>query len=223
MAIVREILVVEDDLVIGSTLVLDLRKEGYRATHSKSVAEASSALGDHDFDLVILDLNLPDGSGLSVCSLIQEEHSGTPVMVLTAQTDEETALRSLNRGAIDFIRKPFGRRELLLRISRVLKGRGGNISQGEVEIRLDEMRVLVQGSELKVTKTEFGLLHLLMENFDEVVSRERLLVRIREDGDLFDSALNVHLSRLRKKLKDAGMNEIVLSSIYGKGYRLEKA
>lgn len=214
----KRILLLEDDPLIGETIRRDLEEEGYRVTWVRTVAEARGRRAC-DFDLLLLDVTLPDGNSFDVCRRAREEAPAVPVLFITARTDEESAIRGLSLGAADYLRKPFGRRELLLRLSRFLKERSGTLEFGELVVRQDQHRVYRGEEELSLTPREYALLVALMRRGGEAVSREALVSALGDEVLIEDKTLNSYLSRLRTKLRGGARIE----AVPGLGYRLEKA
>lgn len=218
----KKILLVEDDPVIQSTLRTAFTEAGYGIICVKSVAEGKSKLKSEDYDLFLFDINLPDGTSFDLSREAHSLYPGVPLVFITANVDEESAVRGLSLGASDFIRKPFGRRELLLRLRRLLGERAGQHEIGELKLNLDTRKVSVRGKELALTPREFHLLSILMQNFGEAVSREKLLGQVDREGNMGEQTLNSHLSRVRTKLQTAGVADLQIQPVYGLGYRLEK-
>lgn len=220
------VLLVEDDPMIAKTLQLSLRYQGFDLALAASVGEASQRLGQARFDLVMLDLGLPDGSGLDLCRRLRErdDSAALPILMLTAVTDEATAAACLDAGADDYIRKPYGLQELVARMRRLLQ-RGQrareHASFGALAIDLPRRSALVGGAELKLGKREFEILAALVRAGGDAVTREQLLGACGHDEPVYDRTIDSHLSHLRRKLKDAGA-AVRISAIYGVGYKLEE-
>jgi two-component system, OmpR family, response regulator len=222
----RRILLVEDDPGIGAGLKKSLEFEGYEVIWARDLRTANRENEEHEFQLVLLDLGLPDGSGISFCTSIREAGSRLPIIILTAQTHEESVVAGLQAGANDYVRKPFGNRELLARIENVLrepKTREDQLRFVDLLVLRAQRKVMFNSSEIELTRREYDILVYLTENAESVVTRERLMNHVDQDGQISDRTLDSHLSHIRSKLKKAGLESIKISPVYGIGYRLEKA
>lgn len=220
------LLLVEDDPVLGRGLILNLENEGYQIHWAKNLKDAAQSSAENRPDLVILDLGLPDGSGLNLLKDIRQSGSVVPVIILTAKTDEDTVVEGLQLGANDYVRKPFGDRELLARIRTALRepqSRDRQLRFGDLLLLLDRRQLVVSGQEVDLSPREFDLLVHFVQNAGKVVSREALLRVFDKDGEIFDRTVDSHVSHVRTRLKKAGVKTIQISSVYGVGYRLEKS
>jgi two-component system, OmpR family, response regulator RegX3 len=223
----RTILLVEDEESITTPLVEALRREGFDAAVAATAAEALEAADNVKPDLVLLDVMLPDGSGFDVLRELRSR-ARFPVIMLTARGEEADRVAGLELGADDYVVKPFSARELVARVRAVLrraaesgeKKTGGATEIGE--LRLDPARrtVTLAGDELELSRKEFDLLRLLVENAGEVVTRERLLDEVW-DTNWYGSTktLDVHVSGLRKKLGDDPSQPRYLTTVRGVGFR----
>ena len=215
-----EILIIEDDMSIGNMLEKTLTNEGYAASRAYSGTEALLLLKESKPSLILLDLMLPGLSGEELLPRLK----GIPVIVMSAKTDSATKVDMLLGGAYDYITKPFDIDELLARITVALrKGRledSGMISCKGLTLDTQTHTVTVNETEIKLTRTEFAILKLLMQNPDKVVAKLTILDRISEDTpDCTESSLKQHISNLRKKLKaDDGQDRI--EAVWGIGFKL---
>lgn len=218
----KNILVVEDDRGLREGIALALGREAFTFTLCETMEEARTALlGGAEFDLMLLDLNLPDGSGYD---LLKEVKDGKelPVIILTANDLELDEVRGLELGAEDYITKPFSLMVLRARIDRTLKNAGRGRKEvfrfGELSFCFEDMLVKRGGEEIPLSKTELKLLQILVENKNIVLGRERLIDRIWTDGAEYvdENALSVTVNRLRTKLGENGEGH--LQTVYGKGY-----
>lgn len=215
-----EILIIEDDMSIGNMLEKTLTNEGYAASRAYSGTEALLLLKESKPSLILLDLMLPGISGEKLLPRLK----GIPVIVMSAKTDSATKVDMLLGGAYDYITKPFDIDELLARITVALrKGRledSGMISCKGLTLDTQTHTVTVNETEIKLTRTEFAILKLLMQNPDKVVAKLTILDRISEDTpDCTESSLKQHISNLRKKLKaDDGQDRI--EAVWGIGFKL---
>ena len=227
----RTILLVEDEESIVSPLVEALRREGFDTAVS---ATASDSLEDFDRarpDLVLLDVMLPDGSGFEVCRELRAR-SRVPIIMLTARGEEADRVAGLELGADDYVVKPFSARELVARVRAVLRRvaeAGEQRADGATElgdVRVDPARrsAVFRGEELELSRKEFDLLRLLVENAGSVVTRERLIDEVW-DTNWFGSTktLDVHVSGLRKKLDDDPISPRYIHTVRGVGFRFASA
>lgn len=218
----RAVLLLEDDPVIRQTLRDALTDEGYQVTVATTIAEARKRAAGASFDLALLDLNLPDGLSFDFCRDLKLEYPSLPVIFVTASVEEASAVRGLSLGATDYVRKPFGRQELLIKVKQLLKVRQGTIGNASLQIDLDRRIARAGEQEIHFSPMEFKILAALMENPGEAVNRDRLLTIVDKDGELGPDALTPHLSRIRGKLKKAGVTELRIVPVHGFGYRLTK-
>ena len=209
-----KLLVVEDDRVLNQGIALSL--VGETVVQAFCVKEAKNMFDD-SIDLVILDVNLPDGSGLDLCREIRKS-SHVPIIFLTANDMEIDIVTGLESGADDYITKPFSLAVLRARVNAVTRRRlsdGSQFEFGNYFFDFDNMKFLDDGVPVELSKTEQRLLKLFVQNMGQTLSRELLLQRIWSDGAEFveENALSVTVKRLRQKLPDAPIR-----TVYGIGY-----
>lgn len=220
------LLLVEDDPALGRGLKVALELEGYEVLWKRQLLEARQSVLADAPGLVLLDLGLPDGNGLSLLEGLRRSGSNLPVVVLTAQTEEDTVVEALRGGANDYIRKPFGNRELLARLEAAQRGplqRGERLEYDKLVLHPDRRAAAYEGRDLDLKRREFDLLQHLMEHAEAVVTRDALLERFGVEGEIFDRTVDSHVSHLRSRLRQTGADTIRIQSIYGVGYRLERA
>lgn len=218
-----KILLVEDDPMIQEGLKLSLTSEGCELKTASSVEEAKKLIND-DYDICILDVMLPDGTGYDVCAEIRRK-GDTPVIFLTACDDELHTVLALENGADDYIAKPFRMRELMARIKAVLRRTGKKtdseelIKVGSNDVNIRAGKVFRNGTEVILTAMEYKLLMIFINNRGAVLSRQQLLHNIWDvAGDyVTDNTLTVYVKRLREKLEDG---DEVIQTVRGLGYRL---
>ena len=218
----QKILVVEDDREMNQGISYVLEEEGYRTISAHTIAEGRDAYEKNGADLILLDVNLPDGEGFGFCRWIRER-SKVPVLFLTARDLEEDALLGYEVGAEDYVTKPFSMKILLRKISVILKRSGEE--QGTVFddgfLRLDLLRAKaeVKGKACSVTPTEFRILTEFLDHRGQLLTYEVLLDRLWDGGNQFvdKHALAVNINRLRGKIEDAEHKYI--SNVYGMGYQ----
>ena len=210
------ILIIEDDRYLSQGLLELMGKNGYAAQAADCVASAQAALKDTPFDLLILDVTLPDGNVVTFCQELRASGNRTPILFLTARDEEFDIVRGLDAGGNDYVTKPFRIQELLSRI-RVLLRRDGELPfrAGSLEIHRSRMSVTRDGTALPLTPTEFRLLLSLLDQ-KGVVTRDVLLGALWDCGGNYvdDNTLSVHMSRLREKI---GKEHIV--TLRGVGYQ----
>ena len=217
----KTIAVIEDDISIGNLLEELLTKEGYRILRAYSGTEALMLLENHTPDLVLLDLMLPGLSGEDVLPKIRN----IPVIILSAKADAEHKAELLIDGAADYITKPFNTKELLARITVQLRRQVSReperiLAVGNLTLNLISHTVCVNDTHLHLTRTEFAILKLLMQNPGQVIAKSVLLDRISEDTpDCTESSLKVHISNLRQKLREADGQDHI-EAVWGIGFRL---
>ena len=218
----QKILVVEDDREMNQGISYVLEEEGYRTISAHTIAEGRDAYEKNGADLILLDVNLPDGEGFVFCRWIRER-SKVPVLFLTARDLEEDALLGYEVGAEDYVTKPFSMKILLRKISVILKRSGEE--QGTVFddgfLRLDLLRAKaeVTAKACSVTPTEFRILKEFLAHRGQLLTYEVLLDRLWDGGNQFvdKHALAVNINRLRGKIEDAEHKYI--SNVYGMGYQ----
>lgn len=221
-----KILVIDDDPKIRKLARVNLEKRGYIVEEAGGGAEAIDHIKTDTPDLVILDLVMPDISGIDVCIWVRAQ-SDIPIIVLSAHDEEELKVRALDAGADDYMTKPFGYEELLARVRAVMRRAGANeqttekrrIDIGGLVLDLAARRVFVDGVDVQLTRTEFALLVELAQNLDTVVSHEQLLASAW--GPEYHDAshyLYVYFGRIRKKIGDHYTD--LLETVPGVGYLL---
>lgn len=220
------ILLVEDDPGLSRGIQVNLELEGYKVSLATTLASANKISSTSTFNLIILDLNLPDGSGFDFLSQIRSSGNKTPVIILTAQTHEDAVVEGLQRGANDYMRKPFGNKELLARIKAVLKQpilKEEQVRYADVVLLIDQRLIRYKEKNIEINRREFDILKYLLQRADKVVTRESLIQDMDKDSEIYDRTIDSHISHLRTKLKQNQVSSIKISSVYGVGYRLEKA
>lgn len=219
----KHILIVDDDIHINEMLDEVLSQEGYRVSHAYSGTEALLLLQTCRPDLILLDLMLPGIAGEEVLPKL----SGIPVIIMSAKVEVKGKVELLLNGAADYVTKPFDVEELLARIIVQFRKIEENTSTDVLEYRgitldqtLHEARVMEQS--IKLTKTEYAILRLLMENPRQVITKTVLLDRISEDTpDCMESSLRVHISNLRKKLREVSGKDYI-EAVWGIGFKMSE-
>lgn len=218
----KHILIIEDDRGLREGIELALRREDLSFTLCGNLAEAEEARKNQKYQLLLLDINLPDGNGYDYLKKIRKEAS-LPVIIITANDLEMDEVRGLELGAEDFITKPFSLMVLRARIDKVLERTGEEKKNreyefGDLRLSFEEMRFYKGDRELIFSRTEQRLLQLLVENQGIILTRDFLIDRLWSDGAEYvdENALSVAVNRLRSKLEEDGSGH--LQTIYGKGY-----
>lgn len=218
----KTILIVDDDLHIGNALEEVLKEAGYCVHRAYSGTEAVYMLSQKAPDLILLDLMLPGLSGEEILPRIKD----IPVIVMSAKTDVDNKVQLLLGGAVDYVTKPFHTKELLARIAVHLrtftaKDAEHTLYCGDLQLCTDRHGARAGGVEIRLTRTEYAILKLLMQNQGQIVSKSMVLDRIFEDTpDCTESSLKTHISHLRAKLTEAGRKEYI-ETIWGIGFRMK--
>ena len=215
----QRILIIDDDVYIGDMLQEVLEREGFGVLRAYSGSEGLMALSGARPDLILLDLMLPGLSGEDLLPKLQ----GIPTIVVSAKVEVDHKVNLLLGGAVDYVTKPFDTKELLARIRVALRnaaGAGQMLIHGAIRLEPSARRVTVDGSEIKLTRTEYAILKLLMENPARVLSKNQLLDHISADTpDCTEGSLKIHISNLRRKLRDAGGKDCI-EAVWGIGFIL---
>ncbi len=219
----QRILIVEDDVIICGGVKIFLENKGYKADCAYSLAEAEEALSS-SYSLVILDINLPDGNGLDLCSRIYKE-CRVPVIFLSADDTDEDMVKGFKAGCDDYIAKPFSTDLLNQRIMAVLRRTGQGIKSDlfqykDMSIDFGKMQVYINNEPVKLSVTEYRLLELLVKNMGQVLTRETIIEKIWGCDESFidGNTLNVHIRRLRQKLEPDDKNPQYIRTVFGIGY-----
>lgn len=218
-----KILLVEDDAVIASGIKYALEMEGYEAVHVTNKNDALGTIQNTTFDLAILDMQLPDGTGFDVSG--QLKRTTTAIIFLTVVDDENKIVKAFDDGAADYVVKPFRIRELLARIKRTLSNQNSKsdttnvIRIGNTEINTESGKVFADGNTIELTALEYRLLLIFAMNKGVLLSRSQILDKIWDiDGNFVeDNTLTVYVKRLREKLGKA----INIETVRGMGYRVD--
>jgi two-component system, OmpR family, alkaline phosphatase synthesis response regulator PhoP len=230
----RRVLVVDDEPQIADVVKAYLEREGMIVEICPSVAAALPALERFAPNVLVLDINLPDGSGLDVLRAVSSPNGRIPTIMLTARAGEADRIVGLELGADDYVTKPFSPRELVARVRALLRrtsedaaqGAGGKPTRrtrvGDLEIDRNFHEVSVGGEPTTLTATEFKILALLAENPGEVFTRSHLLDRLGDDGEIFERTLDRHINNLRKKIEKDPRNPEYIATVYGVGYKMRK-
>jgi two-component system response regulator VicR len=220
------ILFVEDDDTIAMGVEYSLKQDGFKVSLAYRLEEARDLLKRQPFDLVLLDLGLPDGSGYALCKEIRAA-GDTPIIILSARDEEASIVLGLDLGADDYLTKPFRLRELISRMKAVLRRRGPveagdrTLVCGDVTVFTQQAKVHKNGREVLVTALEYRLLLTLILNQGRVLTRSQILGSIWDVDEDFvnDNTLTVYIKRLREKLEDDPQNPTLIKTARGLGYQ----
>lgn len=220
----KTILITDDDLHIGNFLETALQDEGYATLRAFSGTEAIEIIENTPPDLVLLDLMLPNLNGEEVLPKIKN----IPVIVVSAKTAIDDKVNLLLNGAVDYVTKPFQTKELLARIAVALRNagtpvEGDTLTYEEIVMDLTAHGVSIAEKPVKLTKTEYAILKLLMSNPTQVIAKSVMLDKISMDTpDCVESSLKVHISNLRRKLKEVS-NKDYIEAVWGIGFKMRKS
>lgn len=219
------IFLLEDDPLVKEAVKLNLEAEGFDVLPHSTLAAARATLeSSQEFDLYLLDVNLPDGSGFDFCQWLRQRIPTAPVIFLTARSDEDSLVKGFDAGADDFLRKPFHNKELTARIRYQL-----SLSHTQEKVlRFNDVILSVTKQELKyrenvleLNRREFQILKAFFESPGAILTRDALLDKISPVGEILDRTIDTHISHLRSKLKKGNFIQFAISSVYGTGYKLE--
>ncbi|CAB4564919.1 MAG: response regulator [Actinobacteria bacterium] len=224
-----KILIVEDEASFSEALAFLLGKEGFVVDTASTGTEALEKFSRNEFDLILLDLMLPEISGIEVCRTIRTQ-SQVPIIMLTAKDTEIDKVVGLELGADDYVTKPYSRSELVARIRAVLRRGNGAVSEAEtgvlsvanIRMDIDRHQVSVEGKPIALPLKEFELLEFLMRNAGRVLTRNQLIDRVWGSDYVGDTkTLDVHIKRLRAKVEKDPANPTLIQTVRGLGYKIE--
>lgn len=222
------VLVVEDEENLSDVIVAYLEKEGFTPFVANDGQKALELFAVEEIHLIILDLMLPLVSGEEVCKRIRAR-SNVPIIMLTAKTEEEDKITGLSIGADDYVSKPFSPRELMSRVKALLRraypagkplAEKISFNEGDLEIDIDQMEVLKNGTPVPLTTNEFKILQTFVSNAGQVLSREQLIeTSFGYDYEGFDRTIDSHIKNIRQKIEDRPKAPKYIQTVYGAGYR----
>ena len=221
----KQILIVEDDELLNKMLVYNLQSESYGIVSVETVKEAMEVLKSQPFDLVLLDINLPDGDGYAIAKTIREKYSDTIVIFLTANDRESDEIRGYELGAVDYITKPFSIHSLQRKVENVLRMMRHHVSMqdvfddGRLFLNFAEQTAMLGGKPLTLSTLEFRMLNLFCQNRNRVLTRKQLLEKIWDCTENYvdEHTLTTTLSRIRGKIETDGT--VYIKTVYGMGYK----
>ena len=224
-----KILLLEDDISLVDGLKYSLKKNGFETEIVRTVSEALNSIENiGKYDLLILDVTLPDGTGFDVCEAVRRQNQQVPIIFLTASDEEVNIIRGLDSGGDDYITKPFRLGELCSRIRALLRRAGVSnansttvIECGDITVDLLGSRVLLNGKNLELTNAEYRLLCLLIRNVNRIVMREIILSELWDEAGNFvdNNTLSVYVRRLREKVEADPSHPRHLITVRGFGYQ----
>lgn len=228
---VRRILIVDDEPQIGEVLSAYLRQESFDPVVRGTVNAAIAEIEQHRPDMMILDITLPDGSGLDILRR-SAEGARIPTIMLTARSEEVDRIVGLELGADDYIVKPFSPREVVARVRAVFRRVSETGGQGDDNLNVVRIRdleidegaheVRMNGQPVSVTPAEFRILSVLVQNVGQVLTRSQLLDLVHDDGSIFERTLDRHINNLRRKIEPRPEDPTYIVTVYGVGYKLRK-
>ena len=228
----EKILVLEDEIGIRSFVSINLKREGYEIIEAGTGSEAIEQLSNHpDISLALLDVMLPDMSGIDVCKFIRQQFDQIGIIMLTAKGQEEDKLEGFISGADDYMVKPFSIKELLVRVSALIrrvkkddsKTKSNEIISDPFILNIDKRKLYKNGIEIELTPTEFSIVKYLMVNTKKSLSRDQILNEVWGSNYLYDfKIVDVNIRRIRNKIEDDPSKPKYIQTVWGYGYCFRK-
>ena len=228
----EKILVLEDEIGIRSFVSINLKREGYEIIEAGSGQEAIEQLSNHpDISIALLDVMLPDMSGIEICKFIRQQFDQIGVIMLTAKGQEEDKLEGFISGADDYMVKPFSIKELLVRVSALIrrvkkdenKFKSNEIISDPFILNIDKRKLYKNGIEIELTPTEFSIVKYLMVNAKKSLSRDQILSAVWGSNYLYDfKIVDVNIRRIRNKIEDDPSKPKYIQTVWGYGYCFRK-
>lgn len=221
----KNILLVEDNEAIVKGLEFSLETDGFKVTSSNNIYDCKCLLTEQKFNIILLDIGLPDGDGFELCKYIKQNYD-VPIIFLTAKDEESDVVLGLEIGADDYIIKPFRIRELISRINNILRrysDKAYNIIKVQnITLDLDKNLLYKDDKEVILTALEYRILLMLFNNIGKIVTREQILDKIWDIAGNFvnDNTLTVYIKRIREKIEADQANPKIIKTIRGIGYRV---
>lgn len=217
-----KILIIEDEKTVANNLKVGLEQHRFMVDIAYNGQDGYLLIGEYDYDIIILDLMLPDMSGEDLCRRIRKEKTESFILMLTAKKQVENIVEGLNCGADDYLTKPFEFSELLARIRALLRRTSKNkdnvLRVSGLKMDLEREQVFIKDKEIKLTKKEFMILEYLLRYKGQLVSRNQILEHAWDRNvDIFTNIVDTHIKNLRRKLGKSGR---FLKTVYGSGYRI---
>ena len=228
----EKILVLEDEIGIRSFVSINLKREGYEIIEAGTGSEAIEQLSNHpDISIALLDVMLPDMSGIDVCKFIRQQFDQIGIIMLTAKGQEEDKLEGFISGADDYMVKPFSIKELLVRVSALIrrvkkddsKTKSNEIISDPFILNIDKRKLYKNGIEIELTPTEFSIVKYLMVNTKKSLSRDQILNEVWGSNYLYDfKIVDVNIRRIRNKIEDGPSKPKYIQTVWGYGYCFRK-
>ena len=228
----EKILVLEDEIGIRSLVSINLKREGYEIIEAGTGSEAIEQLSNHpDISIALLDVMLPDMSGIDVCKFIRQQFDQIGIIMLTAKGQEEDKLEGFISGADDYMVKPFSIKELLVRVSALIrrvkkddsKTKSNEIISDPFILNIDKRKLYKNGIEIELTPTEFSIVKYLMVNTKKSLSRDQILNEVWGSNYLYDfKIVDVNIRRIRNKIEDDPSKPKYIQTVWGYGYCFRK-
>ncbi len=228
----EKILVLEDEIGIRSFVSINLKREGYEIIEAGSGQEAIEQLSNHpDISIALLDVMLPDMSGIEICKFIRQQFDQIGIIMLTAKGQEEDKLEGFISGADDYMVKPFSIKELLVRVSALIrrvkkddnKFKSNEIISDPFVLNIDKRKLYKNGLEIELTPTEFSIVKYLMVNAKKSLSRDQILSEVWGNNYLYDfKIVDVNIRRIRNKIEDDPSKPKYIQTVWGYGYCFRK-
>ncbi|MFR4163532.1 MAG: response regulator transcription factor [Paraclostridium sordellii] len=213
------ILIIEDDRDLNRGVSFALKKDGYNVISNYNISEGYISLNQNDIDFLLLDINLPDGSGLDFCKKINDKIN-FPIVFFTANGSQEDMIKGFERGCDDYIVKPFSIDILKLKINAILKRNIDVFTYKDLKIDFNSRNIFINDEKINLTVTEYNLLKLLSKNKGRTITKEVILKKLWDNkGNYVDeNAISTNIRRLRQKLGDDSKNSKYISTVFGIGY-----
>ena len=228
----EKILVLEDEIGIRSFVSINLKREGYEIIEAGSGSEAIEKLSKEDnISIALLDVMLPDMSGIEICKYIRQNFDQVGIIMLTAKSQEEDKIEGFISGADDYIVKPFSIKELLVRVSALLrrvkrdeiKFKSNEIISSPFRLNIDKRKLYKNDIEIELTPTEFSIVKYLMTNGSQSLSRDQILNEVWGSNYLYDfKIVDVNIRRIRNKIEDDPSKPKYIQTVWGYGYSFRK-
>jgi DNA-binding response OmpR family regulator len=220
----EKILIMEDEIGIRSFISINLRREGYEIIEACTGAEAIEKIMSQNISLALLDVMLPDMSGMDVCKFIRQNFDDVGIIMLTAKSQEEDKIEGFISGADDYLVKPFSIKELLYRISALLRRIKKEENANEITLKpfvlnLDKRKLFKNNEEVELTPTEFSIVKFLMNNKGQSLSRNDILDEVWGTNYMYDfKIVDVNIRRIRNKIEDDPSKPKFIQTVWGYGY-----
>ena len=219
-------LIIDDEKILADSTAEYFNLFGVKTVAVYSVEESRKFFNDNTAGLILLDINLGDGSGFELCKELREK-TNIPILFISARTSDDDKIVALNIGGDDYVQKPYSLGVLLAKVKAVLKRYGQpsreSYSDGRLEVDFRTRQVRVNGCPVKLTALEYKLLAYLMENRGRVITKNELFVKVWEDRFTGDGTLNVHIRRLREAVETDPHKPVYITTVWGEGYKFTGA